>query len=731
MSASAPSSASASLAAEGACELVVSGITCMDCALKFEEAVRELPGVTAARLNATTGLLRVEGACDIDAIRTLGRIERYLISHRGEHQGGANEPGRLHERGLSSELNKERARAAVALAAVVLGYVLPLLGGAEGAVIGAFLLATLVGGWSNFRKAALSIPRMDLNMAVLMSIAVVGAVAIGEFEEAGVVALLFSLSALLEGWTHDRARRSISELMDMAPKTAMVQRGDSLTEVGVDDLIVGDTVVVRPGEKMPIDGTVLSGSSSVVQSAITGESIPVDRSEGDPVFAGSLNGHGALTIAVTRLVEDTAIAQMIHLVEEAQATKTPAQQFVERFARVYTPAVIALAVAIAIGPPLIVGASWTDWFYRALTLLVVSCPCALVVSTPVATVSAIATAARNGVLIKGGAYLEQLGATRAIVFDKTGTLTMGEPRIVQVTPFLSAGGDCSYRPDEHGSVLELAAAVEQYSEHPIARAVMAEATLRNLQVPGATSFQALVGVGATAQVGTATVTVQSARTALSLSSSAADEVQRMSELGATVLVVERNGFPIGAIAVADTVRPETRGVVSSLRESGIEYIGMLTGDSEIVAASIARDVGINQVEHSLMPSEKLEAVRKLGVEYGAVAMVGDGINDAPALAAADVGIAMGGAGSDTALETADVVLMGDSVGGIPYAVELSKATMRIIRQNISFAIGIKALALIAVYPGWLTLWLAILADMGAAVIVTLNGLRLLGFRKGS
>lgn len=716
------------------CELTVSGITCMDCALKFEQAVRALPGISAAKLNTTTGLLRVEGACDLEAIRTLGRIERYIIHPRGE--GDTTTSPKDTGFSLESEIAAERTRAVTSLIAVILGYLLELAGGSPIASAIPFLVAAVVGGWSNYRKAVLSVPRLDLNMAVLMSIAVAGAIGIGEYEEAGVVALLFSLSALLEGWTHERARRSIADLMDIAPKVARVQRAEGIVEVPVDEVTIGDVVLIRPGEKIPVDGVVVTGESSVVQSAITGESVPVDRSCGDGVFAGSLNGHGALSIRTTRLVGDTAIAQMIHLVEEAQASKTPAQQFVERFARVYTPAVIALAALLALVPPLLLGAPWEDWFYRALTLLVVSCPCALVVSTPVATVSAIATAARNGVLIKGGAYLEQLGTVRAVVFDKTGTLTQGKPQVVRIVPFDQnqkfEGGEKSSEGDAESvrSVLAVAAAVEQHSEHPLARAIVSEAGLQGVDVPEAHSMQALVGVGARALLGDVSAAVKSARGAVELTATQAASVTQLERDGLTALVVELDGVALGAIGIADVVRPEAAQSLAELRVLGISEIGMLTGDSGAAAHSIGSQVGTTWVEHSLMPAQKLEAVRALKAKHGTVAFVGDGINDAPALAVADVGIAMGAAGSDTALETADVVLMGDALNRIPYAVRLSRAAMRIIQQNIAFSIGIKLVALVAVYPGWLTLWLAILADMGAAVLVTLNGLRLLKNQRG-
>lgn len=679
----------------------------MDCAAKFEKNVAALPGVTGARLNATTGKLVVEGEADLEAIRNEGRAEDYVVE-------SADAPVRQDE---AQGPDWERRRVAVALVAVIAGYVGETVQGFELIGMGAFVLAAVVGGWSNYRKAIRAIPRRDLNMSVLMSAAVIGAIAIGEYEEAGVVALLFAVSEMLEGWTMDRARRSIRDLMDIAPKTARVERADSVLDVSVDDVSIGDIMHVRPGEKLAMDGIVTSGISSINQAAITGESIPAEKTVGDEVFAGTLNVQGLLRVEVTKRAEDTTIAKIIHMVEDAQAHRAPSQAFVEKFAAIYTPIVIGLAAVIAILPPLVTGQPWEPWIYRGLALLVVSCPCALVVSTPVAVVSAISNAAKRGVLIKGGIYLEQMGSVSAIAFDKTGTLTVGEPAVTDIEVLRPGVDDLD--------VLSDAAGVERHSEHPLAGAVLKEAARLDLAVPASRDFEAMFGSGAAATIDGRRLRIGSLRLFPAIDIGVRSRVAAIEEQGKTVLVLGDEDGPYGLIAVADEVRDNAPGVIAQLREAGVEHAVILTGDNERVAASVADRVGADRFEAGLLPQDKVGAVKTLLSDYGKVAMVGDGINDAPALATATVGIAMGGAGSDTALETADIALLSDDLTQLPFTVSLSRAALNTIRVNIAFSLGIKLIAVLAVFPGWLTLWLAILADMGASVLVTLNGIRLL------
>lgn len=592
--------------------------------------------------------------------------------------------------------------------------------GAELLSIALFLVAIVVAGHRVGRRGIRSLLRLDFSMDALMTVAVVGAALIGEWSEGAVVAFLFSVSEFLESYTMDRARRSLRALMEIAPKVARIRRDGAESEMSVEDVRVGDTLIVRPGEKIAMDGRVAAGASAVNQAAITGESLPAEKGHGDEVFAGTVNGHGGLEVTVTRLVEDSTFARIVHLVEEAQAQRAPSQTFIERFARVYTPVVMGLAALIIIVPPLLMGAEWQPWIYRGLALLVVSCPCALVVSTPVSVVAAISNAARNGVLIKGGAHLERAGSIRAVAFDKTGTLTHGEPQVTDVAPVSGA--------PSRNELLCLAAAVEERSEHPLARAIVAGATCGHAS-HGARDFQAIVGRGAKATVDGRTVYVGSARffqeeLGFSLGETA-PLLERWQSEGKTAMLVGDEKAVLGAIAVADALRKESPELVRQLKAAGVERTVMLTGDNRTTAQAIGRRAGVDEVQAELLPEQKVAAVRSLADRHGTTAMVGDGVNDAPALAAAGVGIAMGGAGTDVALETADIALMGDDLSKLPFTIRLSRATLGIIKQNIGIALVLKALAVAAVFPGWLTLWLAVLADTGATVIVTLNGMRLL------
>jgi Cd2+/Zn2+-exporting ATPase len=487
----------------------------------------------------------------------------------------------------------------------------------------------------------------------------------------------------------------------------------------VDDVRVGDVIVVRPGEKIPLDGRVLAGDSYVNQSPVTGESLPVAKSAGAEAFAGTINGRGALEIGVTRLRRDSTLARIVHLVERAQAQRAPSQTFVDRFARIYTPVVLALAVLVATAAPLIFGGSWSEWVYRSLVLLVISCPCALVISTPVSIVSALAAAARKGVLIKGGARLESLAAVRCVAFDKTGTLTRGELTVVGVQPTDGLGSL---------DILRLAASLESRSEHPIGRAIVEHARQENVAFAGAAAFQALPGLGAEGLVGAERVTVGNHRLfeQRGLCSTAAhDNVEIMVESGCTPVMVARDSQTVGIIGVADQPREAAKAVVDMLRDQGVEHVVLLTGDHETAARALAASLGITDYRASLLPEDKVAAVQALRRQFGALAMVGDGVNDAPALATADVGIAMGVAGTDAALETADVALMADDLAKIPFAIRLSRAASRNIKVNIGFSLALKAVFLVLAFLGLATLWMAVVADMGASLIVIANALRLL------
>ncbi len=716
----------------------VQGISCLDCAANFEKNVAGLPGVASATLNTATGKLFVVGRADLETIQRLGRAEDYVIT-RERKQATAADP---------AAARAELWRAAVSGSLLLLAAALPrvwawLAGGPSAGALDTavtpdavaktlLLAAVVVGGWSNARRAFYALPRLDFNMSVLMTAAVIGALAIGEWQEAAVVAVLFAVSDWLEAWTYDRARRSIRDLMEAAPQRATVLRNGAEVVVPVEDIAVGDVVLVRPGEKIPVDGVVVRGASAVDEAAVTGESVPAEKSAGADVFAGTLNTYGALEVRTTKLAAESTIAKIVQLVEEAEGRRARSHAFVDRFAAVYTPIVIGLAALIAAVPPLLLGAEWYPWIYRALALLVVACPCALVVATPVSIVSAISSAARRGVLVKGGVYLEELARLRAVAFDKTGTLTEGRPAVTDVA---ALGG---WSEDE---VLRAAASLETRSEHPLAKAVVRAAEERGLAPAEVTEFEALPGrgvrgvltgaPGAAGKAGAAEPLYVGSRRLFealgAMQPEAEAQVERFQSEGKTTMLVGTAQRVLGVMALADRPRPEAAAAVAGLKGHGIAHTVMLTGDNRRAARAVADQAGVDEVAAELLPQDKVRAVQELMTAHGGVAMVGDGVNDAPALATATVGIAMGGAGTDTALETADIVLMSDDLTKLPFTVGLSRATLRVIKQNIYFAVGVKLAAVLAVFPGWLTLWLAILADMGATVIVTLNGMRLLAY----
>ena len=602
-----------------------------------------------------------------------------------------------------------------------LGFVFEYSGVDRRVIVAAYALAIVSGGIYSVRRALHAARSLALDINVLMLVAVAGAMFLGEWGEAASVVFLFALAQLLEARAMERARGAIRALMDLTPLEAHVRGGEAggLRRVPVDAVAVGTAVVVRPGDKIPLDGVVIGGESHVNQAPVTGESLPVEKRSGDEVFAGTINGRGSLDVEVTRLRADSTLARIIDMVERAQAQRAPSQTFVERFARIYTPTVLVIAALIAVVPPLAFAASWETWVYRSLVLLVISCPCALVISTPVSVVSALAAAARKGVLIKGGARLERLADVRCIAFDKTGTLTRGELRVTDIS---ALDGIPPVR------ILQLAASLESHSEHPIGAAIVARAREEGLALGHVSGFQALPGLGAHADVDGTPVTVGSHRLfeERGICSTAVHEaLARVSADGRTAVIVGDAARPLGVISVADQPREAARDAVQMLRAQGVRHVALLTGDHEPAAKAVAAATGIDEVRAGLLPADKVEAVADLRRRFGTVAMVGDGVNDAPALAAADVGMAMGVAGTAAALETADVALMADELLKIPYALRLSRATVRNIRANIAFSLVLKAAFLVAAILGVATLWMAVVADMGASLIVIANALRLL------
>lgn len=693
------------------------------------KSVSQIPGVTWADVNFASGLMVLEydPAADpraraVEVVRSSGHGVEPL-QRTGEETGAEPAP----QSWWSTHGHEASTGAAAVLIAVA--WMLGRVGGSltQAMSVFAYALAIASGGWLIFRRALASVRARTLDMNVLMTVAVIGAGAIGEWAEAAAVVFLFSVGGLLESRSLARTRRSIRNLMDLTPPTARVSREGVASEVGVSEVAVGELISIRPGERVPLDGVVEGGVSAVDESPITGESVPADKTIGDAVFAGSLNTSGHLEVRVSSVSGDSTLARIIHLVEEAQSSRAPSQQFVERFTRSYTPLVVALATMLAALPPALgsmLGYPWgsfEEWLYRALVVLVVSCPCALVISTPVSIVSAITRATRDGVLVKGGAHLEAAARISVVAFDKTGTLTCGEPEVTDVVPLDTRDPE---------QVLALAAALEEHNNHPLARAVVRAAG--ELRPAGAvTGYEDVAGGGVRASidgvphaVGTLAFVAEKDAATPEASTVVAD----LEAEGRTVLVLAENTHPIGVIGVADQVRPDAAAAVKHLLAGGVSHVVMLTGDNERTAAAVAAHAGVSEFRARLLPHQKVESVHELRAAFGPVAMVGDGINDAPALAASDLGIAMGAAGSDAALETADVALMSDDLSQVPRFFDLGKRTVSIIRQNVAVSVIVKAVVLGLAMTGTATLWMAVFADTGVSLLVIFNGLRLLARR---
>ncbi|WP_375263994.1 heavy metal translocating P-type ATPase [Palleronia sp.] len=582
----------------------------------------------------------------------------------------------------------------------------------------AFVLATLIGLFPVARRAlAMARARMPFTIEMLMTLAAGGALFIGAAEEAALVVFLFAVGEMLEGLASNKARDGIRALARLVPKTALLEVSGRTREVPADSLRIGQVVLVRPGDRVPADGEVVEGISGVDESPVTGESVPSLKEPGAEVFAGSINAEAVLRVRVTKRAEDNTIARIVRLVEEAESARAPTERFIDRFSRVYMPAVVGAALLVAIVPPLAFGQAWGEWTYRALALLLIGCPCALVISVPAAIASALSAGARHGLLMKGGAVIEATARITHVAFDKTGTLTHGRPRVTDVVPF--AGAD----------VLALAAGVEAGASHPLGRAILARADSDSVAVPASASARAIPGKGAEAVIGGAVVTVGSPRLAEE-GGVLSDQIRMQSEAleaqGKTVVIVWRGMTPLGLIALRDEPRADAADAVRQLRQMGIAPI-MLTGDNARAAAAIAGGLGI-EYRAGLLPADKVTEVQALG-RGTQVMVVGDGINDAPALAAADVGVAMG-SGTDVALETAHAAILRNRVGDVPGKIRLARATMANIRQNVAIALGLKGVFLVTTILGITGLWIAILADTGATVLVTLNALRLLGFKPG-
>jgi Zn2+/Cd2+-exporting ATPase len=591
-------------------------------------------------------------------------------------------------------------------------------------VIALSILAIALGGGDTIKKGFIALKTFTLNINFLMMLAITGAMVIGEWPEAAVVTFLFALAELIEAYALDRARNAIRGLMEMTPEVAMVKTAAGWTEIPAAEVVIDAIVAVKPGERIALDGVVVSGQSTVNQAPITGESMPVEKQPGDPVFAGTINERGKLEFRVTANKGNTTLARIIRAVQAAQSERAPTQRFVDQFARYYTPAIVVLAILIASVPPLFFGAAFAPWFYKALVTLVIACPCALVVSTPVTVVSGLAAAARRGILIKGGVYLEEGRKLKALALDKTGTLTHGKPKLTDITPI-------NNQPED--KCLQLAASLDFHSGHPVASAVVAhwkqrQGEHRLLQVD---DFESLTGRGVKGVIEGALYYIGNHRMVEELGICGPDVetvLEKLEKQGKTVVVLSSAQKPLCIFAVADTIRDTSVLAVKELQALGVHCV-LLTGDNQNTANAIAAEVGIEEVHGDMLPEDKLKAIEELRQRYDVVGMVGDGVNDAPALAKSSIGFAMGAAGTDTALETADVALMQDDLRRIPLFIALSRKTSRVLKQNITLSIAIKAVFLGLNFADLATLWMAVFADMGASLIVVFNGLRLLRFKK--
>lgn len=692
--------------------LRIDGMDCPTCATVIEHALQRMDGVLEASVSHAAERLRLEfdsGKIELPAIVQRIQALGYSVLEKDDEVGWLIE-------------HRELVLSGAAGLMLLAGWLTGLADAPRSLSLSLLLGAYAAGGFYTLRDAWQSLRSRRFDIDTLMIVAAAGAAALGAWAEGALLLFLFSLGHALEHMAMDRARKAIEALAELAPKTASVQRGGVEIEVRVEELQRGDRVVVKPGQRISADGQVASGNSAVDQSPVTGESMPVDKRPGDKVFAGTVNGEGAIVIEVTKLAQESTLARMVKMVTEAQTQKSPTQRFTDRFERIFVPAVL-IGVGLLIALPPLFGFPFAESFYRAMAVLVAASPCALAIATPSAVLSGIARAARGGVLIKGGEHLENLGTLTAIAFDKTGTLTVGKPKITDV---VALSGD-------EDSLLKIAAAAESRSAHPLAQAVVTEAKRRGLSWTEARQVEAVTGKGLRADIDGKKVTIGNVKLfdGEVLPETIKREAERLGSEGKTIMLIQAGDQFLGVLALADVPRAAVRGVLERLHQLGFRKTIMLTGDNERVGRAIANAVGLDEVKAGLLPEDKVKAMEELGQRYGQVAMVGDGVNDAPAMARATVGIAMGGAGTDVALETADVALMADDLGKLPFAVSLSRASRRIIRQNLWVSLGVVAILIPATLFGWAGIGFAVLVHEGSTMVVVLNALRLLQYKDKS
>lgn len=677
------------------------GLSCTNCAAKFVKNIEAIPGVEAVDLNFGAAKLNVAGDVTLEELEAAGKFDNIKVR-----------PANI-KRVEKIPFYKDKAHLpfAIALVLFIAGLISSYsLGEYSWYTRGLFIGAIVVGGYKLFIEGVEQLFKLNFDMNVLMTVAIIGATLIGQVQEGAMVVLLFAVSEALESYAMEKSRASIQSLVDLSPEVALLKTDNEFTEVAVEDLVPGDIVRILPGKKVPIDGVVVGGQSNVNQASITGESIPVIKQLDDEVYSGTLNESAQLEIKVTKRSHETKLAKMIHLVEEAQSEKAPTQKFVDRFAKYYTPLILLIALLVIVIPPLF-GGDFKHYLYQGLSILVVGCPCALVVSTPVAIVTAIGSAARRGILIKGGIHLENAGRIDTIAFDKTGTLTQGHPKVVDRVDLM----------DLSAEDLDVIYTLEHEAGHPLSKAIVD--SLGTRKVVAMTDYQVVTARGVEGVVNGKTYRIGS-QSFFKLSQADTETLNRIEKLGATKVLFGTPDKVHAVFFIQDTVREEAQRVIAALNKQGVDTL-MLTGDNQSVAAAIGDGLGITRVHAELLPEDKLKLIKAYQTDKHHIAMVGDGVNDAPALAQADVGFSMGGAATDTAIETADIAFMRDDLSDLPQVIQLSKRTLNIIKQNIGFALGLKLIAILLVIPGWLTLWIAIFADMGATLLVTLNSLRLM------
>lgn len=709
----------------------------MECAKGLEASVANMDVVEEAELQFFNSTLKVKGAVDEKALRKLIASLGYGVDDGEDTDTApADEPNALLGFWRFILQRVETQMALIAAGVVILSLVLNGLGFPGWLVNGLQIGAMVLAGWPIARSGLVNLwVNHTFNINFLMTVAGIGAVVIGEYAEAASLILLFDLAEGLEAFTNARARGAISRLTALTPTHAIRLQDGNEELVPVEKLTVGEQILVRPGDRIPLDGVIVEGQSDINQAPITGESMPVWKDPGDEVFSGTVNGNGRLIVEVTRLVADSTLHRIIEMVTEAQSRQSRSQKFIDQFAQYYTPAMVILAVLMAVVPPLFFGEPFLNtpftrgWLHRALVLLVISCPCALVISTPVTMVASLTKAAREGVLFKGGIFVESLSQMKAFAFDKTGTLTHGEPTVIQSKDLNCQGASSC---DACDDMLAMAYALERHSTHPLSQAIVEEAERRGVTdwYPPATDLTTRGGLGLEGTVDGRQMTIGSRRLfeeEHDIPKIVEDWVAKAESEGQTAMLLCDGRKVRGFIAVADTPRLDAQNVVRELNDMGKVTV-MLTGDNATVADVVGKSVGLKDVRAGLLPGDKQQAVAGLREAHGSVAMVGDGINDAPALASADLGIAMGGGGSAQAMETADVVLMADDIHKLPFAVRLSKFANRLVRQNILFSLGSKLLVAVIAFLGYAPLWMAVLADMGVSLLVTLNGLRAMRFK---